>query len=99
MVFFILKMMLAFGIGFQLPLLVFVLGKLGLVGPDTMVQYWRQATALIFVASAILTPSSDAFSMLMMAVPLTLLFLLSIMAVRITTRNSGSSSDELDDLD
>lgn len=99
MVFFILKMMMAFGIGFQLPLVVFMLGKVGLIGPDTLVQYWRQATALIFFASAILTPSQDAFSMLMMAVPLSLLFILSVMAVRFTTRNSGSSSPELDDLD
>ncbi|MCO5296198.1 MAG: twin-arginine translocase subunit TatC [Fimbriimonadaceae bacterium] len=99
MVFFILKMMMAFGIGFQLPLIVFMLGKVGLIGPDTLVQYWRQATALIFFAAAILTPSQDAFSMLMMAVPLSLLFILSVMAVRFTTRNSGSSSPELDDLD
>ncbi len=99
MVFFILKMMMAFGIGFQLPLFVFVAGKIGLVGPDTLVQYWRQATVLIFGLSAILTPSSDAFSMLMMAVPLSLLFVLSVMAVKFTTRNSGSSSPELDDLD
>lgn len=99
MVFFILKMMMAFGIGFQLPLVVFMLGKVGLIGSDTLVQYWRQATAMIFLAAAILTPSQDAFSMLMMAVPLSLLFILSVMAVRFTTRNSRSSSPELDDLD
>jgi len=97
MVFFVLKMLLAFGVGFQLPLVVFVLGKLGIIGPDTLIQYWRQATVGIFFASAILTPSQDIFSMMMMAVPLTLLFMLSVVAVRVTSREPHPP--ELDDLD
>lgn len=99
LVFFALKMMLAFGIGFQLPIVVFLLGKLGIVGPDVMMRYWRQATVAIFFAAAVLTPSQDIFSMMMMAIPLSLLFALSVFAVRITTRRTISSSPELNDLD
>jgi sec-independent protein translocase protein TatC len=86
MIFFILKMMLAFGIGFQLPLIVYALGMLGLLSAETLVQYWRQAATFIFIASAVLTPSNDAFSMLMMAVPLVALFLLSVWFVKLTQK-------------
>lgn len=97
LVFFILKMMLAFGVGFQLPLIVYFLGKIGILGPETLSRYWRQATVIIFFGAAILTPSNDMFSMLMMAVPLTLLFFISIAAVRLTNR--GKRASELDELD
>jgi len=86
MVFLVLKMLLAFGIGFQLPLVIFVLGKLGLLSPDTLIKNWRQATAAIFVLAAVITPSNDIFSMLMMAVPLSLLFVLSVYAVKYTAK-------------
>ncbi|MFN8221047.1 MAG: twin-arginine translocase subunit TatC [Fimbriimonadales bacterium] len=100
MVFFVLKMMLAFGIGFQLPLVVYFLGRIGLLEPETMIQYWRQATVVIFIASATLTPSNDIFSMLMMAIPLSFLFMISVWAVRITTRKQRANAiAELNDLD
>lgn len=98
LVFFILKMMLAFGVGFQLPLIVYFLARIGILGSDTLTKYWRQSTVIIFFGSAILTPSNDMFSMLMMAVPLTLLFFVSIAAVRFTDRGRRRST-ELDDLD
>ncbi len=86
MIYFILKMMLAFGIGFQLPLVVYALGAVGLLSAEVLVQYWRQAATVIFVAAAIITPSNDAFSMLMMAIPMVILFLLSVYFVRLTQR-------------
>lgn len=99
MIFFTLKLMLAFGIGFQLPLVVFIAAKLGIIGPDTISHYWRQAVVFVFVASAVLTPSGDIFTMLMMAVPMTILLVLSILAVKLTTKTSKSRDPELDDLD
>jgi len=86
MVFFVLKMMLAFGIGFQLPLVVFALGALGLLTAETLLQYWRQAATLIVLASALITPSGDAFTLLMMSVPLIVLFTISIYAVKLMQR-------------
>ncbi|HEY3781583.1 MAG TPA: twin-arginine translocase subunit TatC [Fimbriimonadaceae bacterium] len=97
---FTLKMLLAFGVGFQLPLVVFVLGKIGLLSPDTLIRNWRQATVGIFLISAIVTPSNDPLTMLMMAVPLSLLFVISVYAVRWTTRKQLRDADKvLDDLD
>lgn len=101
MIFFTLKMMLGFGLGFQLPLVVFIAGQIGLVSSETLSQYWRHAAVFVFIASAILTPSQDIITMLMMAIPLTLLVMLSILAVKITTRNKRpiSRPEELDELD
>lgn len=99
MVFLVLKMILAFGIGFQLPLVVFVLGKLGLLSPDTLLRNWRQATAAIFFIAMVITPSNDLFSMLMMAVPLSILFIASVYAVKFTARNAAKNEPELNDLD
>ncbi|MBL8047355.1 MAG: twin-arginine translocase subunit TatC [Chthonomonas sp.] len=77
-----LKMLLAFGIGFQLPLITFILYKFGILRPSTLNRYWRHSTVIIFIVSAVLTPSNDPFSMLMMALPLTILFFGTIVVIR-----------------
>ncbi|HRJ28032.1 MAG TPA: twin-arginine translocase subunit TatC [Fimbriimonadaceae bacterium] len=94
LVFFILKMMLAFGLGFQLPILVFVLAKIGILGPQTLSQYWKQATVIIFFLAGLITPSNDIPSMLMMAIPLTLLFFVSVWAVRISDKRARKKNPE-----
>ena len=100
MVMFILKMMFAFGLGFQLPLVVFIAGRIGIIGPDTLVHYWRHAVVFVFVTTAILTPSGDIFSMLMMAVPVSILLGISIFLVKVTSKRSRGEHDAvLDDLD
>lgn len=86
LVMFALKMMAAFGICFQLPLVVYGLGKIGILSPETLMQYWRQATVFIFFIAAAITPSQDPISMLMMALPLTILFIISVYAVKLTTK-------------
>lgn len=94
MVFFSLKMMLAFGLGFQLPLVVYVLGALNLLSAETLFKYWRQSSVVIFILSAVLTPSNDWFSMLMMAIPLVILFIISVYAVRLTQRKRKREEEE-----
>lgn len=98
MVMFIIKMILAFGVGFQMPLVVFFLTRLGLITSKGLMRYWRQATVGVFLGSAILTPSGDPLTMSIMAVPLTALFFASVWAARITDRRKGEV-DDFDDLD
>jgi sec-independent protein translocase protein TatC len=86
MVFFALKMLLAFGIAFQLPLVVVGLGAIGLLTAETLTKYWRHAASIIFIFSALITPSSDPISMLTMAVPLVILFAISVWVVKVTQR-------------
>ena len=80
--FLVAKMMLAFGVAFQLPLIVYGLGLAGILTAEALLKYWRHGATAIFFISAVITPSNDPFSMLMMAVPLTGLFIGSVYAVK-----------------
>jgi sec-independent protein translocase protein TatC len=76
------KIVLAFGIAFQLPLILLFLARIGIITASLMTTYWRHATVGISVLAAVLTPSNDPLTMLMMAVPMAGLYLLSIGLVR-----------------
>lgn len=91
---FSLKMMIAFGLGFQLPVVVYSLGALNLLSAETLAKYWRHSAVAIFFLAAAFTPSNDAFSMLMMAVPMVALFMISVWAVKITQRKQKKRADE-----
>jgi sec-independent protein translocase protein TatC len=78
---FVVKMMLAFGLGFQMPVVLMFLAQVGLATPESMWRYWRQAVVIIGLLAALLTPSGDAFSMLAVALPMVFLYFLSILLV------------------
>ncbi len=75
-----LKLMLLFGLSFELPVLVVLLGYLGLVDAPTLRQHRRTAIVIIAVAAALFAPP-DAVSMLILGGPLVLLFEASILVV------------------
>jgi sec-independent protein translocase protein TatC len=74
----VLFLLLAFGVIFQLPLLIGILIATGLVPSSFFRRYRRYAIVIIFILSGIATPTTDILTMTMMAVPLTLLYELSI---------------------
>jgi len=74
---FVAKFCFAFGVMFQLPLVMVLLAALGIVSPHTLWKQWRYGVVLIFVVAAWLTPP-DAVSQCMMAGPIVVLYLLSI---------------------
>lgn len=74
---FVIMLPLGFGISFQLPLVMLLLNRIGLFSIQAYTANWRIAVMVIFVLSMILTPS-DPISMLLLAVPLTLLYGLGI---------------------
>lgn len=86
-VFLVAKMLLAFGVAFQLPIIVYGIGIAGLLSADSLLKYWRHAATVIFFLAAVITPSNDPISMLTMAIPLTVLFVASVYAVKFTQRN------------
>ncbi|MBC7804999.1 MAG: twin-arginine translocase subunit TatC [Akkermansiaceae bacterium] len=92
------KIMLAFGIGFELPVVLLFLARIGIINAELMTKYWRQATVAIFVAAATLTPSNDPLTMLMMAVPMAGLYLLSIGLVRAFEPKEGKSGPPISSL-
>ncbi len=84
---------LAFGILFQLPVLLVVLGLLGIVTPDTLAKYRRHAIVILAVLSALLTPA-DPGTMLMLLLPMILLYELSIWLSRLVLRSKSSGAAE-----
>lgn len=83
---FSLKMLLAFGICFELPVFVYFLTKIGVVNYKMLARQRRYAILIIFIVAAILTPSPDAFSQILLAVPLIILYELSIYLSRMAGR-------------
>jgi sec-independent protein translocase protein TatC len=76
------KLLLAFGLAFQLPIVITFLAKLGIVTVDFLRKNRKYALVLFFVAAAILTPP-DFFSQIMMALPLMVLYEISIFGAMI----------------
>ena len=72
------RMLLAFGLTFELPVVTFFLARLGLVTHQTMLAYARYAVLVIFIVAAVLTPGPDIASQLLMAGPLLVLYAASI---------------------
>ncbi len=81
----VLKTIIAFGLVFQLPLLLFILGFFGIVTSQVLREKRRAAIIISFVVAMFLTPP-DPMSQLMMAIPLCLLYELSIWAVWLRER-------------
>jgi len=79
------RLVLAFGLVFQLPLVVLFLSVIGVVKPRTLLRTWRYAILAIFVASAFLTPP-DVISQVMMAGPVLVLYWSSVLVALVVTR-------------
>lgn len=69
---------LACGLTFQLPVVAFVLSKVGFLNPRFMRKYRRHAFVVILILAAVITPSPDVLSQVLVATPLTLLYEISI---------------------
>jgi sec-independent protein translocase protein TatC len=82
----VVMMMLAFGVGFLSPVLLVFLQLAGAIRPQTLLKQWRFAIMGIFVTAAVITPSGDPISMLALAVPLSILYLVAILVGWLLTR-------------
>ena len=71
-------MVAAFGIAFEFPVLLVFLQLVGVVTPQTLKKGWRYAIMIIFVIAAVITPSGDPYSMLALAIPMSVFYLISI---------------------
>ncbi|MBX3280563.1 MAG: twin-arginine translocase subunit TatC [Acidobacteria bacterium] len=77
----ILIIMLGLGLVFQIPVIAFVLGRIGLITPGMLWRSWRYAIVIIAILSALLTPTADAFNMMIFAAPMLSLYFFSILVV------------------
>lgn len=88
-------MMLAFGAIFELPLLITFLSIIGLVTHRSLWKFNRWFVIIAFVVGAILTPTPDAVSQIMMAAPMIILYNLSIVMAWLVTRKRERAAKEL----
>jgi sec-independent protein translocase protein TatC len=84
----IISVMLAAGLIFELPMVSFFLTKLGILTPKFMRKYRKHAIVVIMVAAAILTPGTDPVSQVILAVPLVLLYEISILISKLSLKKA-----------
>jgi len=72
------KMILGFGLIFEMPTLVFFLARLGIITAQFLLRYFKYAVLVIFIVAAVISPGTDAMSQLIMAVPMLGLYAISI---------------------
>lgn len=88
---FVLRLCFLFGLVFELPVVAFFLGQIGLVTSDLMRRYRRHSIIIIFVLAALFTPP-DPFTQVLLGVPLILLYELSIQLVRFTEKRRAKKA-------
>jgi sec-independent protein translocase protein TatC len=92
------RMLLVFGVAFEIPLFVVLLNLAGVVSGRTLGNHRPWIVIGTFVFAAVATPSTDPFSMIMLAVPMVVLFMISeIVARLVDRRRAGASYEGLDD--
>ena len=93
---FSLKLLLAFGLSFELPVLIFFMAKIGIVNSKMLAKQRRYAILIIFIVAAILTPSPDAMTQIIMAVPLMILYEISIFIAKFAQKKPTKVDDKKD---
>lgn len=83
---FLLTVILGLGLMFELPILIFLLSVLGVVTPGFLLRNFRWAVVIIFVVSAIITPTPDVVNLCLFAVPALFLYLLGVGAAAVVLR-------------
>jgi sec-independent protein translocase protein TatC len=87
---FVLMMSLAFGVFFELPLIMLMLGKAGIVNSRLLSRYRRYAILAIVAVAAIITPTTDAYTLALLSGPLMILYEVSIILVRFFGKGEAS---------
>jgi sec-independent protein translocase protein TatC len=89
---FFVNMLLASGLMFELPMVTWVLSRLGIVSPGLLSKYRRHSIVAIFVIAAIITPSPDPVTQVMVAIPLFILYEISVVLSRIAYKRRASAA-------
>jgi sec-independent protein translocase protein TatC len=92
---FVFSLVLSFGLAFELPVVVLLLASAGLVTPHFLSKYRRHAIVVIVAASAILTPGDYVSTTVALAVPLFLLYEISVIVARVVWRRRSDGDDSV----
>lgn len=77
-----ITMVFVMGLVFELPLLAWLLSKLGLVNRGMLIKYRKHAVVVLMVLAAVITPTGDPFTLMVVFLPLYLLYAISVRVVR-----------------
>jgi sec-independent protein translocase protein TatC len=91
---FLLLLMGVFGIMFEMPVLGYLLARIGLLRHQPMAKYRRWAIVIGLVLAAVITPTADPFNFALVAVPLVILYEITIFVVRISQRKERHGSED-----
>jgi len=95
---FTLKFMLATGAVFELPLIMILLGRMGIINVDSLTRFRKYAFLIAFIIGGLVTPTPDAFNMTIMSIPIYLLYEIGILGVRILGRKKDPDSTSLTEI-
>ncbi len=89
---FYLTLMIGLALAFQLPVVMFLLAKLNVVTPRRMRSFWKYALLIIFIAAAVITPSTDPFNMMIVAIPLMALYWVGVVFAYLFARATPNAA-------
>jgi sec-independent protein translocase protein TatC len=94
---FVTSLMFYIGLSFELPLVIFVLAKIGLVRARVLAKQWRMAVVIIAIVAAVVTPTVDPVNMSIVMAPLFVLYCLSVVMAYIARRGRDPEEVTLGD--
>jgi sec-independent protein translocase protein TatC len=90
----LIRFYLAFGICFQIPIIIVVLAKLGIVDSRLLISRWREAVIIIFVVAAVVTPTWDPITLTAAALPVVVLYAGTIAVVKLIERGRRRANED-----
>ena len=93
---FLMTVILGLGLMFELPIVIFLLSRMGLVTPGFLIRKFRWAVLIIFIAAALITPTPDVVNLCLFAVPTIALYLLGVAAAAAFPRRERAEEPAAD---
>ncbi|WP_447977126.1 twin-arginine translocase subunit TatC [Candidatus Nitrospira bockiana] len=90
------KFLLIFGLAFELPLVLTLLSRIGVVSASVLARYRKHAVMVALILSAVVTPDATLFTMLLMAIPLMVLYEIGIWGARLFGRRTPAGQQDMD---
>ncbi len=93
---FVMRLVIAFGLACALPVLLVALNFIGILSASTMLKAWRWAIVVAFVFAAMMTPTPDALTMILVAMPIVVLYFVAVGVSHLHDRHEAKRMAELD---